>query len=40
VTIGYGRGDRGDEVYFLEDRDQPPAPGSGDVVTFSVRGDL
>jgi hypothetical protein len=40
VTIAYGRDDRGDDVYFLEDRDAPPPPGAGDVIAFTVRGDL
>jgi hypothetical protein len=40
VTMAYGRETRGDDVYFLEDRDAPPAPGAGNAVTFSVRGDL
>jgi hypothetical protein len=40
MTLGYGRENGGDDVYFLEDRDVLPAPGTGDVVTLSVRGDL
>jgi hypothetical protein len=40
VTAVYGRETRGDDVYFLEDRDAPPAAGTGDVITFSLRGDL
>ena len=40
VTLAYGRETRGDDVYFLEDRDAPPAIDAGNVITLSVRGDL
>jgi hypothetical protein len=40
VTLGYGRENRGDDAYFIEDRDAMPATDSGNVVTLSVRGDL
>jgi len=40
VTLGYGREARGDDAYFIEDRDAMPAAGTGNVVTLSVRGDL
>jgi hypothetical protein len=40
VTISYGRDDRGDDVYFLEDRDRLPSSRVGDVIAFTVRGDL
>jgi hypothetical protein len=40
LTLGYGRQSRGDDVYFIEDRDVMPANNSGNVVTLQVRGDL
>ena len=40
VTLAYGRETRGDDVYFLEDRDAPPAIDAGNVITLTVRGDL
>lgn len=40
VTLGYGRQNRGDDAYFIEDRDVMPATGTGNVVTLQVRGDL
>jgi hypothetical protein len=40
MTLGYGRETRGDDAYFIEDRDAMPATGAGNVVTLSVRGDL
>jgi hypothetical protein len=40
VTLGYGRESRGDDVYFLEDRDAPPSIDTGNAITISVRGDL
>ncbi|HKW12886.1 MAG TPA: hypothetical protein VJS69_00220 [Candidatus Krumholzibacteria bacterium] len=40
VTLGYGRQSRGDDPYFIEDRDVMPGTGTGNVVTLSVRGDL
>jgi hypothetical protein len=40
VTLAYGHENRGDDAYFLEDRDVLPAPDAGNVITFSVRGDL
>ena len=40
VTLGYGRENRGDDAYFIEDRDVMPATGTGNVVTLQVRGDL
>jgi hypothetical protein len=40
LTLAYGRETRGDDAYFLEDRDALPAEDAGGVVTLSVRGDL
>jgi hypothetical protein len=40
VTLGYGRESRGDDAYFIEDRDVMPGTGTGNVVTLQVRGDL
>jgi hypothetical protein len=40
VTVSWGRENRGDDVYFLEDRDLLPAPGAGNVMALTVRGDL
>jgi len=40
VTLGYGRESRGDDPYFIEDRDVMPGKDDGNVVTLSVRGDL
>lgn len=40
VTLGYGRESRGDDAYFIEDRDVMPGKDDGNVVTLSVRGDL
>ncbi|HET6462235.1 MAG TPA: hypothetical protein VFH33_00420, partial [Candidatus Krumholzibacteria bacterium] len=40
VTLGYGRQNRGDDAYFIEDRDVMPGTGTGNVVTLQVRGDL
>lgn len=40
VTMAYGRETRGDDVYFLEDRDAPPTRSAGNAITLSVRGDL
>jgi hypothetical protein len=40
VTLGYGRENRGDDPYFIEDRDVMPAANAGNVVTLQVRGDL
>jgi len=40
MTLGYGRQNRGDDAYFIEDRDVMPGTGTGNVVTLQVRGDL
>ncbi len=40
VTLGYGRQNRGDDAYFIEDRDVMPGTGTGNAVTLQVRGDL
>jgi hypothetical protein len=40
VTLGYGRESRGDDAYFIEDRDVMPGSATGNVVTLQVRGDL
>jgi hypothetical protein len=40
LTLGYGRESRGDDAYFIEDRDTTPRSGVGNTVTLSVRGDL
>jgi len=40
VTLGYGRESRGDDPYFIEDRDVMPASNAGNTVTLTVRGDL
>jgi hypothetical protein len=40
VTLSYGRETRGDDAWFLEDRDALPASDTGNVVTLTVRGDL
>lgn len=40
VTLGYGRESRGDDAYFIEDRDVLPGAGAGNAITLSVRGDL
>ena len=40
VTAAYGRETRGDDAYFLEDRDAPPSSEAGNAITFTVRGDL